>query len=624
MIDPVFLRLQTLLAGRFSLEREIGRGGMGIVYLARDVALERPVAIKVLAPHLAARTEMRARFLREARIAAQCFHPHIVPIHAVEEADDLAWIVMAYVRGETLADRLRRTGPLPADEVRRLAREVGWALAYAHQRGVVHRDIKPENLLIDVSTGRFVIADFGIAQATDYHTPTGGSATGTARYMAPEQALGEAIDGRADLYALGVTLFFAASGRLPFDGASAVALVAQHAVQPAPSVRSVVPTMPLELARAIDRCLAKQPDQRFGDAGQFLAAIEPDVRDAPLPPAFRAVHDDAAGARSMLWWTGVVGVSSVLLAIGERSGSLGYAVITSVGTGATLMFGAASLFRSIEAMLGTRSLLRAGHDGEDVARALTGTHVSPSSEGRWRGSAAAWATVGAGAALALSQGTITDLPLPDVVSDIVQIVALFLPPMLMARGAEGMLHATRPGRWLRDVMHRKVLAPTVRRVVQWLSPRSASTLPNPSFQTLADAPTEVLLVRAVESAVGALPAAHRATMADADGIARGLAQQITRLRAEAQQLDGREADALLVRDSAGRLQALDVVRDARVALQARLQTAMAALESLRLDVLRLGANGVDTGLTTELGRARDVQHRVDAIREVREMVHTPT
>lgn len=222
--DSLFLRLQALLAGRFSLEREIGRGGMGIVYLARDVALERPVAIKVLAPAMAARPEMRERFLREARIAAQCFHPHIVPIHAVEEADDLAWIVMAYVRGETLADHVRRTGPLSPPEVLRLAREVGWALAYAHQRGVVHRDIKPENLLIDASTGRYVIADFGIAQGADQHrTPSGGSVPGTARYMAPEQALGEPIDGRADLYALGVTLFVAASGRAPFEAASAMA-----------------------------------------------------------------------------------------------------------------------------------------------------------------------------------------------------------------------------------------------------------------------------------------------------------------------------------------------------------------------------------------------------------------
>jgi len=623
-IDPVFLRLQSLVAGRFSLEREIGRGGMGIVYLARDVALERPVAIKVLAPSLAARADMRARFLREARVAAQCFHPHIVPIHAVEDADDLAWIVMAYVRGETLADRLRRAGPLPPDEIRRLAREVGWALAYAHQRGVVHRDIKPENLLIDGSTGRYVIADFGIAHVADHDTPVGTSVAGTARYMAPEQAMGEAIDGRADLYALGVTLFVAASGRAPFTGSSAVALVAQHATQPAPSIRALVPSMPLELARAIDRCLAKQPEGRFADAGRFLAAIEPDVRDAPLPSALRAVHDDAAGARSMLWWTGIVGVSSVLLALGERSGSLGYAVITSVGTGATLMFGAASIFRSIEAVVGARGLLRSGHDGQDVARALAGPRVPANSEGRWRGGAAAWATVGAGAALALSQGAITALPLPDTISSIVQIVAVFLPPMLMARGAEGMLHSTRPGRWLRNLMHRTVLAPAARLVVRWLRPRHASAPASAPFQTLADAPTEVLLVRAVESAVGALPAAQRATLGDADGIAQGLAQQIAQLRGEGHQLDEREARALLLPDSAARAGALDVVRLERAGLHTRLQTAVAALESLRLDVLRLAVDVADTGLTTQIARARDVQHRVDAVREVRALLHTPT
>ena len=271
---------------------------MGIVYLARDVALERPVAIKVLAPALAARRDMRERFLREARTAAQCFHPHIVPIHAVEEADDLAWIVMAYVRGETLAARLRRTGTMPADELRRLAREVGCALSYAHQCGIVHRDITPENLLIGASTGRYVIADFGIAHLIDQHiTPVGGSVAGTARYMAPEQALGEAIDGRADLYALGVTLFIAVTGRAPFDGKSALALVAEHMTQIVPSVRSFAPTVPLPLARAIDRCLAKRPDDRFVDAGQFLAVIEPDVREAALAPALRSVQSHAAASR---------------------------------------------------------------------------------------------------------------------------------------------------------------------------------------------------------------------------------------------------------------------------------------------------------------------------------------
>jgi serine/threonine-protein kinase len=161
--DPAFVALQTALAGRFSLETEIGRGGMGIVYLARDVFLERPVAIKLLAPTIAARGDVRRRFLREARIAAQCFHPNIVPIHGVEESGDLAWFVMAYVPGETLADRLRRVGPLPADAIRRIGREVGWALSYAHERGVVHRDVKPENIFLRNHGDRETacLADFG-------------------------------------------------------------------------------------------------------------------------------------------------------------------------------------------------------------------------------------------------------------------------------------------------------------------------------------------------------------------------------------------------------------------------------------------------------------------------------
>ncbi len=625
-VDPVFLRLQSLIAGRFSLEREIGRGGMGIVYLARDVALERPVAIKVLAPSLAARPDMRARFLREARIAAQCFHPHIVPIHAVEEADDLAWIVMAYVRGETLADRLRRTGPLPPDDVRRLAREVGWALSYAHQRGVVHRDIKPENLLIDGSTGRFVIADFGIAQATDHHTPTSGSVAGTARYMAPEQALGDDIDGRADLYALGVTLYVAASGRPPFEGASTLALVAQHAAQPAPSIRTVVPTMPLELARAIDRCLAKRPNERYADAGEFLAAIEPDVREAPMAPALRTVGEHASGARTMLWWMGVVGTTSLLLFLSEPSGSLGQAIISSIGTGVTLTFGAAAAFRSVEALLVARAVLRDGYDRHDVVCALTGEDEHQSStDGLWRGSDAAWLQLVSGVSLALCQGLLTSLSLPQVLDSLLQATTLLLPPMLIARGAEGVLRTTRAGNWLRRTVTRFVTAPIARVAVRVLGRGTDATMsPAPAFQALADAPTELLLVRAVESAVGALPAAQRATVADADGIARGLAGKITQLRAEAQQLDEREAAALVLADSVQRVQALERVRHDRVAMQSRLQTAMAALESLRLDVLQLGASNADTGITTHVERARDVQHRVDAMRDVRRLLQTPT
>ncbi len=253
--DPDFLRLQSAVAGRFSLERELGRGGMGVVYLARDVLLERAVAIKLLAPQLARRPDMRSRFVREARIAAQCFHPHIVPIHAVEEAGDLAWFVMAFVDGETLAERLRRAGPLPPATVRRIGREIGWALSYAHERGVVHRDVKPENILLEAGTDRALISDFGIALRHGADADgADGQPAGTARYMAPEQAQGTAIDGRADLYALGLTLWVAATGRHPFTGTSALALLAQHATTPVPPVRSAAPGIPTDVGDAIDRC----------------------------------------------------------------------------------------------------------------------------------------------------------------------------------------------------------------------------------------------------------------------------------------------------------------------------------------------------------------------------------
>src|SRR6476646_5679953 len=158
-----FLDLQAALAGEYSLQREIGRGGMGIVYLARDVQLDRDVAIKVLPTHLAHTTQARERFVREARTAAGLSHPHIVPIHRVGEAKGFVFFVMSYVEGETLGERLRAKGPLPPAETMRIMREVAWAIAYAHGRGIVHRDIKPDNILLEANTGRALVTDFGIA-----------------------------------------------------------------------------------------------------------------------------------------------------------------------------------------------------------------------------------------------------------------------------------------------------------------------------------------------------------------------------------------------------------------------------------------------------------------------------
>ena len=212
---PEFIALQRAVAGRYSLDRELGRGGMGIVYLARDVALERPVAIKLLPPSLAALPGFRDRFVREARTAAGLAHPHIVPIHAVEQIGELVFFVMEYIPGESLGERVRRSGPLSVDDATRILREVAWVLGHAHGRGVIHRDIKPDNILLEAGTGRALVTDLGIAHAEG--TAVSGAA-GTPHYVAPELLAGGTPSAASDLYALGTTAWVALTGKRPFEG----------------------------------------------------------------------------------------------------------------------------------------------------------------------------------------------------------------------------------------------------------------------------------------------------------------------------------------------------------------------------------------------------------------------
>src|SRR5437870_3471603 len=235
--DQLFLDFQSVLAGRYSLERELGRGGMGVVYLAREVRLDRLVAIKLLPPGRAGDERLRERFLREARTAAKLSHPHIIPIFAVDEVDAFVFFAMAYVAGETLTERVRRRGPLAPSEAGRVLREVAWALAYAHSQGLVHRDVKPDNIMLEAASGRVLVADFGIAGLVRGAAGLGGGEViGTPEFMSPEQALGEELDPRSDLYALGVTAFFVFTGRLPFEAASATEVLAKQVTAPPPNV----------------------------------------------------------------------------------------------------------------------------------------------------------------------------------------------------------------------------------------------------------------------------------------------------------------------------------------------------------------------------------------------------
>lgn len=273
--------LRRAIAGDFRVEREIGRGGMGVVYCAYDSQLEREVAIKTLPPHLAADPLVRGRFLREARTAAALSHPNIVPIFSAAERQGVVYFVMGLVNGESLAERIARTGPQSPRYVLDLLRELCDALGFAHARGVVHRDVKAENVLLDRVTGRAMVTDFGIARVAETAPLTAtGTVLGTVQYMSPEQVSGEPLDGRSDLYSLGVLAFFSLTARFPFERSSASAIVVAHVNAVPPSVRSFNAAVPPGLDALVARLLAKSPDARFADASALRQALDPSLLDA--------------------------------------------------------------------------------------------------------------------------------------------------------------------------------------------------------------------------------------------------------------------------------------------------------------------------------------------------------
>ncbi len=278
--------VQRTLAATYDVEREIGRGGMGVVYRAIDKRLKRPVAIKLLPPELSFRRDIRQRFQREAETAAQLSHPNIVPIYSVDEVGNLVFFVMACVDGDNLATQLRNRGPLPPEEVRRYLTEVADALAYAHARGVIHRDIKPDNILIDALDGRALVTDFGIARAAEggegARLTATGLAIGTPAYMSPEQASGDRdVDGRSDLYSLGVVAYQMLVGEPPFTGTSTPALLVKHLSETPVPVEERRPDAPPMLAALVMRLLEKDPEHRLQSAAEFAQVL----RSGIVPPA---------------------------------------------------------------------------------------------------------------------------------------------------------------------------------------------------------------------------------------------------------------------------------------------------------------------------------------------------
>jgi len=297
-----FQSLAAALAGQYQLQREVGRGGMGIVYVANDPRLERLVAIKTLPPHLANDAIVRDRFLREARTAAALSHPNIVPVYRADEIGGAVFFVMGYVDGESLAHRIQHSGPMSPRQLLPILRNVSDALGYAHTRGVIHRDVKAENILIDGVTHRAMVTDFGIARvaATAPMTATG-TVLGTVSYMSPEQVSGDQVDGRSDIYSLGVLAFYALSGHFPFESNTPSAVLVAHVTTAPPALRDVAPQIPESVADIVDRCLLKDPAQRFEYAEELeeaLIAAEQHVASGTAPEILSSTEAHAVWERA--------------------------------------------------------------------------------------------------------------------------------------------------------------------------------------------------------------------------------------------------------------------------------------------------------------------------------------
>lgn len=637
-----FLELQEALAGRYSLERELGRGGMGIVYLAREVRLDRPVALKLLPAALAAQRTLRERFLREARTAARLSHPHIVPIHAVDEVGDYVFMVLAYVEGQTVEQRVHERGPLAATDSARILREVAWALAYAHAQGVVHRDIKPANILLEAGSGRALVSDFGIAHVSDAPSLTSGAEVmGTAEYMSPEQASGEPVDGRSDLYALGVVGYYMLSGGVPFAGATVAATLAKQITQVAPPLSSVAPDIPAQLAHTIDRCLAKDPAARFEGGEQLAEALGSALeRHSRIPLALHVFNERmqhasrpmaamAMGSLFALTITAMFSSESSLL-------PTGFVTVTAI-MGALLAATPVAMVVQI-----VRRLLHSGYGHDELLRALriqteerreTLASEGAPSPGRWD-------------RLILRAGVIALLA--NVAGLVYMIVGPYHPafesvfvPIMNVAGVTYMGAGLYLGS--KHVVRGKVpgelgLKFWKSRVGRWLFKLAGLGLERQPSIGASYRPTELAIGMAADRLFEELPAAVRETFSELPAQLRALELHAESARARIAELDA-IAHAVEQGGAADRRRALALaggmgearddlagdIREARAAAEQRLAEVVGALETIRLQLLRMhagvgGSDDVTADLSAALDVSKDLEYLIEGRREVDQLL----
>ena len=607
--DAEFIAFQQAVAGRYSLERELGRGGMGIVYLARELRLARPVAIKVLPRVLAAaRPELREKFLREAQMAAQLSHPNIVPIHHVDEIGEFVFFVMAYIEGETLGERVRARGPLSPSEGSRVLREIGWALAYAHLRGIVHRDVKPDNILLERGANRALMTDFGIAGAvsTDDAIDTN-YIRGTAHFLSPEQAMGEPTDGRSDIYSLGVVGYYALTGRLPFDGATTTQVMAAHIAQRAKPMQSFSPNVPRKLAGAVERCLEKERDRRWPTGEAFAEAVDAafeQSREIPAPLRVwlsKSTNSSAAG------------VIFTLLAVG---GPL-FALVLRQPIALLILAPLAIAAGAAPEVALTRRVLRQGFTLADMRNALR-THVDRRREeiavdpaftpirGRTR-----WilALTGLGVA-AISTAVLFSGMVPSGASAGLWTLLDVLGAVIGAACTASAIVARPRSRWLRQFGQR--------RLDFWNGKwgERLARLAGIGLKRAAIAPTS--LVQHTEIALG------RATDALFEALPKKLRRDLKAVPATVRRL---ETDASMLRESLDKLDDLlskgedSALQHRRDLANERLSTTVTALENIRLGLLRLQLGSAPIAQVTEALEAatrisREIDFALDADNEI--------
>ena len=599
--DAEFIAFQEAVAGRYSLERELGRGGMGIVYLARELRLARPVAIKVLPRALAAsRPELREKFLREAQMAAQLSHPNIVPIHHVDEVGEFVFFVMAYIEGESLGERVRARGPLSPAEGARMLREIGWALAYSHVRGIVHRDVKPDNILLERGSNRALVSDFGIAGAASSDTAADANyIRGTAHFLSPEQATGQPTDGRSDIYSLGVVGYYALSGRLPFDGATTMQVMAAHIAGRSTSMQELAPHVPRKLAAAVERCMQKDREERWATGEQFAEAVNSafeQPREIPAPLRVWLSKGDApSGFRIAMTFLLLAGPFSLISLDGALTGLLVGAI---AGVAANIAPEAAYV----------RRLLRQGFTLADMREALR-MHVikrreeieldpvfSPINQRALRMIAIAGLGTAATATLMLTNHFI----LPGALN-----AALVMLDMLTgtvgAACAIGALVAKPQMKWIRKYGQRRLdfwngkWGERLARLAGLGLKRSAIA-PSPLAQH-----TEIALGRATDALFEALPKPLRRDLKSVPITVRKLETDASALRESLDKFD----DVLSRTDDA-------TMRSRRDHAAAQLAQTVAALENIRLGLLRLQLGSAPVAQVTEaLEAAARIGHEID-------------